>query len=197
MTTGILYMKKQITKLLLLLFLLPVLAFAQKDTPQRDAPQPPDEGSRIFTGGSFALQFGTYTLVQISPIVGYKLTERFMPGISITYLYSKYNDPSGLYPSYSTNMYGGSVFGRYFVTQNLFAHLELEVLNMDVPNATSSYYYTGFHRQNVSSLFVGGGYREAMGGRSSINIMLLYDVIQDLYSPYSNPIIRIGFGFGI
>lgn len=184
-------MKKYI-KTLLILLACPLLSYSQGEPPA-----PESFGSRVFTGGTVGLQFGDYTFIQIAPIVGYRVTEKFTPGISATYIYSKFKDPYGPY-TYSSSIYGGSVFARYYFLENIFGHVELEILNLDVPNTTSYYNnFTGYHRQNIAGIFVGGGYRERLGARSSMNILLLYDINQDPFSPYENPIIKIGFGIGI
>jgi len=48
---------------------------------------------KLTFGGNFGATFGTVTYVNLSPQVGYKVTERFIPGISATYIY--YKDPFG------------------------------------------------------------------------------------------------------
>ncbi|MCC7232349.1 MAG: hypothetical protein IT242_05355 [Bacteroidia bacterium] len=168
-------------------------AFAQDYVPPAPAtPYQPksDFWNRIFVGGNLGLQFGTETFVEVAPVIGYKVTERFMTGIGIKYLYYRFKDA---YADYSLNEYGGSVFTRYLVLDNLFAHLEYEVLN--VPD-----FYNSFRpdaRINVGSLFAGGGYRQMMGSRSAIELMILFNLNESRYSPYQNPIIRLGFAFGL
>src|SRR5947208_2580282 len=121
MINGITYtfgsVKMRLINILIIFVVAPLLSMAQHETP----PPPPSSsvGDKIFTGGSLGLQFGTYTVVEISPIIGYKVTERFTPGISITYIYSKIKDPWSGY-TYSTNIYGGSVFARYYLLDNVF-----------------------------------------------------------------------------
>ena len=158
--------------------------------------QPPQLGEtfwdKVYFGGNFGLQFGNQTLVDINPLVGYKLTEKLSVGFSLTYIYYHVTDP--YYPiDYSTNIYGGSIFTRYYFLENIFAHVEGEVLNLEVPN----YFLNRFVRENIFGFYVGGGYRQPLGDRSSMNILLLYNLNEDRYSPYQNPIIRVGFGFGI
>lgn len=150
---------------------------------------------RFFLGGNLGLQFGNLTFVDLSPLVGYKITEKLHAGIGATYIYYKYKDA---YLKYETNIYGGRVFGRYYPLENLFAHAEYEVLNMEVPETvnfpgTTS---TQYVRDNINSLLVGGGYALPIGGSSSVIMMLLFNVIEEEYSPYQNPIIRIGFNAG-
>lgn len=147
---------------------------------------------RVFTGGGIGLQFGSQTFVNVSPILGYRLTEKFSAGISITYLYYKYKDPNPAY-SYSTNTYGGSVFSRYFILENLFAHVEYELLRLEVRDVVSR----PLGSKDITSVLVGGGYRQMLGERSSLNLMILYNLNESSYSPYQNPILRLSFGFGI
>lgn len=149
---------------------------------------------KIYFGGNFGLQFGNQTLVDINPLVGYRLTEKLSVGFSATYIYYKFSDPY-YNLEYSTNVFGGSIFSRYFFFENIFAHVEGEVLNLEVPKYFSNnYYYT---RENIFGMYVGGGLRQPMGERSSLNILFLYNLNEGPTSPYQNPIIRVGFGFGI
>ena len=43
--------------------------------------------SHLFFGGGLGLQFGSMTLIEISPLVGYKITPKFSIGVSPTYKY--------------------------------------------------------------------------------------------------------------
>ncbi len=167
-----------------------------QDIPSRNQAHinPPKENfwDRVYTGGGIGLQFGSQTFVNISPLIGYRLTEKFSMGVSATYLYYRYKDYNPAY-SYSSNTYGGSVFSRYLIFENLFAHVEYELLRLEVRDNVSRL----LGSKDVTSVLVGGGYRQMLGDRSSINLMLLYNLNETTYSPYQNPIIRISFGIGI
>jgi hypothetical protein len=76
------------------------------------------------------------------------------------------------------------------VTQDFFAHAEFQLLNMDIYDP----FYLG--RKTIPSLLLGGGYRMPMGDRASMSFLVLFDVIDDRYSPYINPILQFGVGFG-
>jgi len=169
-------------------------AYSQSDTaiapvPQMQTYQPdkPSFWDRTYFGGAFALQFGDQTIVQIAPIGAYKVTEKFHVGLGINYTYYHYTDPY-YNVDYTTNIYGGSVFTKYFVFDEVYAYAEYGLLNMDVFDP----FLYDYRRQNISSLLVGGGYMQMVGRSVGIDILLLYDVIDDPYSPYSNPVIRIG-----
>src|SRR5688572_11858407 len=74
---------------------------------------------RLFFGGNFGLQFGSYTYVDISPMVGYKITERLAAGVGATYIYYSVDDH--VYNlNYKTHIYGGSIFSRFRVTEQFF-----------------------------------------------------------------------------
>ncbi len=166
----------------------------------KSSAQPPQTGEtfwdKVYFGGNFGLQFGNQTLVDVNPLVGYRLTEKISVGFSATYIYYHIKD-SYYNIDYSTDIYGGSIFSRYYFLENIFAHVEGEVLNLKVPVPNFFLNRYVYERQNVFGFYVGGGYRQELGERSSLNIMLLYNLNEDRNSPYQNPIIRVGFGFGI
>lgn len=159
-------------------------------------------GSRLFFGGNLGLQFGNMTLVDVSPLIGYRLTENVDVGISLTYKYYKVSD----YFQYGNttfdleaNILGGGIFTRYNFTENLFAHVEIEYLNFNQVNYTI--YNNGIVKENenvgITSIFVGGGYKQPMGENAFVTIMVLYNLNETMNSPYSNPIIRVGFAVGL
>ncbi len=73
----------------------------------------------------------------------------------------------------------------------LFAHVEYEVLSIEYAHDP-----TTDMRKTINSLFVGGGLYQQMGSRGFATIAVLYNLLETEYSPYSNPVIRIGFGVG-
>ena len=123
-------------------------------------------------GGNIGLQLGNPTNILISPSMAYVpqadfLDEKLMIGLGVTYIYSKvkYADVN-----YSSNIYGGRVFGRYLITDNIFAHLEFESLN--APN----YVKVSNSRTWVNSFFVGGGYQQSIGNRGGFSVSILYNL---------------------
>lgn len=158
---------------------------------------------KIFFGGSLGLQFGTVTMIDVSPVVGYRITEKFETGIGLTYKYYKYKDYfidnyTGIGYDLKSNILGGSVFARYHILENVFAHIEFESLRYQYDN----YYSTGVSIQseqlvaNINSVFVGAGYRQRISQGSYFFIMALWNLTEDAMSPYSNPVLRMGMVFG-
>lgn len=184
-------MKKQNKKILILLFQTALLlnsffASAQETATEKKA----FDWDRVVVGGNLGAQIGRITIVEVSPNIGYKLTENLLAGIGGTYLYYQDNDFD-----YSTNIYGGRLFGDYFILENFIAHAEYEVLNLEV-NVPTATHEVG-DRISVGSLLVGGGVRTTMGSNAFASILLLYNLNESLHSPYSNPILRIGFGIAL
>ena len=50
--------------------------------------------------------------------------------------------------------------------------------------------------RQFNSFLVGGGYRQQIGGNAAMNLMVLWNLNDTYDSPYTNPIIRIGFSAG-
>lgn len=160
----------------------------QPSTPLRD---------RFFFGGSLGLQFGSSTYIDVSPLVGFKVTEKLHAGLGLTYIYYKVKDSYYNY-EYETSSYGGRVFGRYYILQNLFGHVEFEILNMEVPAEVGGTGSGNFDyvRDNITSLMVGGGYAQPIGSNAALTLMILWNLTEEQYSPYQNPIFRVGFSAG-
>jgi len=146
---------------------------------------------RIFIGGDVSLTFGSVTVIGATPTVGYMITNKWSAGIGATYLYFSQNIQG--FGRYNTSIYGGNVFSRYLITDQIFAQSEYHVLNVDAYDFEQD----DFARKNIPIWYVGGGYRASVGSNTFVMIMVLFDLIEDLNSPYSNPQIRGGISIGL
>lgn len=188
-------MNSHIYKCIKLNFIVILILFSFKTMAQRRVENNEKfESSSIerpfFTGGSFGLQFGTITAIDVSPILGYRFTENIVAGVGATYQYYR----NGRYiPAIQTDIYGGRVFARFYFLEKLFIHGEAELINFEriafIPGTGSSQ----SERIWENNLFLGVGYRQLMGEFTSMHISILYNFNQGPYSPFSNPQIRIGF----
>ncbi len=148
---------------------------------------------RIWFGGGVGLSFGTVTAIQVDPLVGYKVDQegKFSVGVGGSYWY--YQD-NRFTPSLTYTGYGYRTFARYRFIPQLYAHTEFLHLNVE------RYDYTADRvaRIWVPHLLVGAGYVQQLGGRSSIYFQVLFDVLQDPNSVYTNqgPILSGGVGIG-
>lgn len=173
------------------LIALPIVLLADDEKDVRDLPL----RERISVGGNIGLQISNInTMIVISPLISYRLTNRITPGVSLTYQY--YRDSSwGLEQDFTsyTHIYGGAFFTRYTITRQFFAHAEAEALNLDSqmgwrPNQEHDN-DTRFWEYNY---FLGGGYRAPLGPRTSLNLMVLYNFNPNSVVYYQNPIFRFG-----
>lgn len=175
-------------KLLTLTFLLFFGLFFQAQAQREIYSDSVSFKDRLYYGGNFGMQFGTVTLLDISPLVGVMITNRYSAGVGVTYQY--FNDRRFFGNEFSS--YGGRVFNRFNVLPNIFIHGEFESLNFENYNTQSE----RFERIWSNALFLGGGYFAPFGGgRGGANFTFLYNVLHDnLRSPYGEPyVIRVGF----
>lgn len=143
---------------------------------------------RMFWGGSFGLQLGTFTNVSLLPVLGYRATETFWLGIGGVYHFQSYR-------GMSLHNYGGRFFAQQQVFNNFLIHADYEQLSVEYlrPNHTTG----AFDKARVSKgiPMAGLGYRQRIGERGAADILLLYNFNDTNPSPYSNPVIRAGFSF--
>ncbi len=141
---------------------------------------------RMYLGGNLGLQFGNqFTFVEVSPLIGIWLQPKVVVGGGPVYRYYRRADIN-----FEDNQYGLRLFTRYHFIDNLFAHAEYELLNI------TDYRFLDEPRTNINSVLVGGGYVQNLGG-SSIFIMALINLTETELTPYTNPVIRVGFNIGL
>jgi hypothetical protein len=66
-----------------------------------------------------------------------------------------------------------------------------------IQGADNLYYIPGKDIVEFNSIFVGGGYRQPIGNRVSMDLLILFNLNDSYNSPYSNPIFRLGVGVGL
>lgn len=146
--------------------------------------------SKLYYGGNIGLSFGSYTMVGVYPLVGYKLTPKLSVGVKIAYEYisdRRYDQ------TYSYSNYGGSLFARYRIVPPLYVHLEYAQMSYDLYSADGT-----SNREWVPFLFAGAGYSQSIGGKAWVNVQVLFDLLQDEKSPYNDwePFFSVGVGVG-
>ncbi len=157
----------------------------------------PPVRERIFFGGNFGLQIGTYTYIEASPMVGLWLLPRIAVAAGPSYKYIK--DPFG-----DTDVWGGKSFLRMVVVNDisklipiglqtsLYFHSEYEGLSYQ-----SDFFINGHdsERLYIESLLAGVGISQKIGRRGAINFSVLWVLNESEYQIYDNPEFRIGFTF--
>lgn len=142
---------------------------------------------RIFVGGFLGLQLGTQTAINVSPQAGYLISNRFSAGLGATY--QLYHDRF-FGQSFTTHVFGYSLFGRLHIIPRVFAHFEFEQLNLQFrENRVLDQPGERFWESNV---FLGAGYRQPMSDRVNLNIMLLYNFNDQSQAYHQNPLFRFG-----
>lgn len=143
---------------------------------------------RMFWGGSFGLQFGTFTNVSLLPVLGYRATETFWLGAGGVYHYRSFQGRS-------MHNYGGRVFAQQQVFTNFLIHGEYEMINVEYPERNQSTGLFEYNRRFVGLPMAGLGYRQRIGERGAADILLLYNFNDSYANPYSNPVLRASFSF--
>jgi len=165
---------------------------------QKNRDEPPPLKERLFFGGNFGLQLGTFTDIQLSPIVGLWVLPRLAVALGPDYRFYKY-------PMGKTNIYGGKGYMQFVIFRDIssfipigsnmgiFFHMEDELLSLEssfwkLPPITSG-------RFLINTVLAGGGISQQIGRRSSLNIMVLWALNDSGYEVYGTPEIRVSFNF--
>jgi len=153
---------------------------------------------RLYVGGNFGLQFGTFTYVEISPIIGLWVMPRLSVAAGPTFKYYKdaYSD---------SDVWGGKAYTRFVVINDLsnvipvglgtsiYLHGEFEILSFKSDYLGVS---NGSERTNIDTGLAGAGFSQPVGGRGRINFAILWVVYDSGYQIYNNPEYRLEFTFG-
>lgn len=162
--------------------------------PTQVTPPPNQPGDNFSIGGSFGLQFGTYTYVGLEPLMSYHLTKSLMFGIGPIYQYLSVNDPNFGY--YSSSTYGGRIDVMYFLPDDfnrVFVIGEYDVINVPEP----SLYTYQVLRGNIALPLLGIGYKEKVTDKLFFFIYGEWNFNNSPYNPLPNPVINAGFDLGL
>ena len=155
---------------------------------------------KIFYGGGLGLSFGNITNIEISPLIGYRITDDFHTGLQFRY---QYIDADYFYYGYHydfrTSIYGIAPFLRYFIMEEYFLISEFEFLSLETKHFDVLGLYDNFDNRErfiYHSFLVGAGYAQNLGGSSIMYFSLLYNLNDSSNSPYSSPwVVRVGVNF--
>lgn len=155
--------------------------------------------SKLFFGGTFGLGFGSnQTLVNVSPQAGYRFNRYLAAGVGVNFIYSSYR--YRFYsPEFKENygVAGLNVFGRLYPIDYLFLQVQ--------PEANYSWgkykYYDGTPDDKLPGKVVpsllGGAGAAIPAGNGAFLIMVQYDLLQNVRSPYGNrAFYNFGYNFG-
>lgn len=169
-----------------------------QNTPPRNSPiaKPIREESplmkKLYFGCNIGLNYYGYSgynifYYDLSPNIGYKITDKFSAGIQI--VYNNTIESGGGYPTVSYAIIGGGVFARYLILKWLFVQVEYDILS-----SPPSYRYT---RTISDEKLAGVGFKRSITPKISYYFSFLYDFGPEINSPYySNPLIyRLGISY--
>jgi len=173
------------------------IAGQQPGAGQKTRREVPPVKERLFFGGSLGLQFGTFTDIEVAPIIGLWVLPRL--GIAVGPNFRYYKDPLD-----NTLIYGGRTYAEFIFLQDfnnvipiglhlgLFLHVEDEALSLE-----SSFFRNPYSsgRFLINTVLAGGGIRQPLGQRSSLNFTFLWALNNSDYGVYGDPEIRISVIF--
>jgi hypothetical protein len=176
--------------------ILSLKAAAQQEARRERTPMDP---SRLFFGGNFGVRFGDFTMVNISPQVGYRFTDRFSAGGGVNFITSATTVRTANGDRVMRQGYGYAglnLFGRIFPISNLFVNVQPE---MNYSWGTVRYYNGQADVKTpgafVPVLLVGAG-AAIPAGRGQLIAMYQYDLVGNDRSPYGRrPFLTFGFNF--
>ncbi len=123
-----------------------------------------------------SLQIGNPFSIGLSPIVGYQVSEHFVVGVSLGYIYTRYQNFATI------NQLSGRAFGMYEfipgILPNLYLHAELDQRSYSQKVDGQAGSFTG----SGTATLVGLTYAQPIGRLFSANISALYNLS---YSGYS------------
>ncbi|MEI6890428.1 MAG: hypothetical protein ACOYM0_14010 [Bacteroidales bacterium] len=174
---------------------------------------------RFVVGGNLGFQFGSVTGITLSPEVRVRAFDQLYVGLGFTYQYFLYRDYyydviNNQTIDFSSNVYGGRFYLRYYLRSifnswlgNLFGHAEYEYMSYMQPFHSDPFgpildpynnrLAPGRTTVSYNSVLVGAGYSQPIGGRVFMDILILFNLNDTYYSPYSNPVFRLGVGVGL
>ena len=184
-------MNRFIIVLMLVVFtILPLAAGTGDSASVAPAPEKKSQGIPVYYGGTIGLSFGSYFRLSVTPLVGFKLSEKTSAGFKVGY---EYVEDKRYDPKLTASNYGASVFARYRAIPNAYLHAEFAYFSY-------KYKISDFEtdRTWVPFIYLGGGYLQPIGPGTALVVEVLVDVLQDSNSPYEawDPVISIGVAAG-
>lgn len=171
------------------LFLTLIVATASAQNAD-NKPRTPFKDRLVLGGNVIANISNNQTALGLSPRVGYLVSERYITGVGIGYIYQSVSN-------LSVNSYSASIFNRFYPIEQGYIEAELEYGR--VKFETSGLAGDQEVVFNYPALLVGAGVRQGGGdGQLGLSVGIFYDVLQDPNSPYGQqPIFRGGVFFGL
>lgn len=192
---------------------------------QKNAEKKGFDPHKLIFGGGFGAGFGNGTLILgISPVVGYRISDRFSAGLRLGYQYNWIKDGqlflNGITSAVEAkninyHVIAPGVWGRFMVWNNIFVHAEYEYNVFTYKEYNLSFQQPGYTTRrawdHANCLLVGVGLRQPVSDNASFVFEVFYDALQNIpsnlrtdvngnqysISPYAGRVdFRIGFNVG-
>jgi len=186
-------MKKYVLVSLILLSMVSTLTAQDEEKKEKGFKK-----ENFFTGGSVSLAFYNNTfLIGANPVFGYNVSDWLDAGVVVNYTYGSTRDlyNTGYNDKLRQSIYGGGIFTKLYPARFLFVQAQLEHNYI-----RQKYFLPGggepseTAKVEATSFLVGAGYtsgREPGNGRPFFYLAILFDVADNVYSPYLNSMRRI------
>ena len=146
-------------------------------------PKPFDLRERLAVGGWLGLGFFRGLSLEVSPVVGYRLTKGLLVGPGVSYLLFSYQNTA-------LSSYGARVFARQRLVDIFHVQVEYEWFNV-ADRASPS-----IARRWIGAPIVGLTIEQPTGPHSAYFTSILWNFNYDVrFTPYINPILRFGYFF--
>ncbi len=148
------------------------------------------QNNRWTFGGGLGVGFGSnsYFNFQVSPRVGYKITDQLEGGIigNVSWQTSDY---------YKSTMFGVGPFANYYFVRSFFVGANLQQYFI---NSTEKYNNYKF-RTDETALYLGGGYIQSLGNNAFAQFGVMYNVLwKENKSIFSSGFVpSVGFVVGL
>lgn len=149
-----------------------------------------NQTNRWTFGGGLGLAFGSnsYFNLQVSPRVGYKITEQLEGGIigNVSWQKDDY---------YSSTMLGVGPFVNYYFARSFFVGANLQQYFINTKEKFTGYKFD----TDETALYLGGGYMQSIGNNAYMQLGVMYNVLwKRNESIFSNGFIpTVGFVVGL
>jgi hypothetical protein len=139
---------------------------------------------RTVVGGSLGLGLSSSNgsgmfFGAITPLVGYRITERFSAGVGFNYTYYRTR-------LFQEQYYAGIAWARLGLFNGIFACAEINQVNAPVSAFSNS------SRETFPILLAGAGISQGIGHGLGTYFQIMYDFTEEERSPYGPLIIRGG-----
>ena len=111
------------------LFVFSCFAEINAHTQDRTQPELPSRKGKFYLVPELWLTFGTRTYIEVAPLVGYHVSDRFSVGLGPHYLYQAQKATPYFPVSFKTHIFGGKGFARYTLITHAESFLPINLFN--------------------------------------------------------------------